>query len=152
MINVERHFGERRLSSPFSWRWSAQDEMLKSVDLPKQRQGAGFGSMPLPKGPGYHLGLSLPSGWAPSPACSPGKAICNPALRIFRHTLLITSLHLLMVCLYPFVLVSALSFRFNSSFPSPLLCLNLLMCNNPLLFFSLQFCLAKKAKLLTRLL
>lgn len=157
MIYVERHFEERRLSSTFSWKCSKWKEILKSVDFLKRGKGMELDSGPLlcPR----HLAavwewLHLKPRWATSPAYAYSylKAVYNPAFMIFKHILLINSLNLLMVCLYPFVLLSALSLCFNSSFPSPLLCPNLLICKNHRLFFSLQFCLAKKTKLLSRLL
>lgn len=89
-------------------------------------------------------GVTVAPSTAGTDVCSCLKAACNPGLLMFRHTLLINSMNLLMVCLYLFVLLSALSLWFNSSFSSLLLCPNLLTRNNYLLFFSLQFCLAKK--------
>lgn len=157
MLYVERHFEERRLSSTFSWRYSKLKGNTKINWLAEgwERYGVGFRSPPLPVAcAAIWERLHLKPRWATSPAYAYSylKAVYNPGFMIFKHILLINSLNSLTVCLYPFVLLSALSLWFNGSSPSPLLCPNLLICNNRRLFFSLQFCLAKKAKLLSHLL
>lgn len=140
---------EGRLSSSFSWKCSKLKEILKINWLTQawERYGDGFRSTPLPVPLAVwewlHPIASLAA--AHAYASSYLNAAYNPALMIFKRILLINCLNLLMVCLYPFVLLSALCLWFNSSFASPLLCPNLLICNNCLFFLRLLFCLARKS-------